>query len=90
VASWPSFERWTVGVQLVRATDSIGANIAEASGRWHEADKRRLFVIARGSLYETQHWLARADARGLRTGGHQAELEDIARMLSGLIKRPGP
>jgi four helix bundle protein len=90
VVSWPSFERWTIGAQLVRAADSIGANIAEATGRWHEADKRRLFVIARGSLYETQHWLARAEARGLTTGRPEAQLEDVARMLSGLIRRPGP
>jgi four helix bundle protein len=90
VASWPSFERWTLGAQLVRAADSIGANIAEASGRWHQPDKRRLLVIARGSLYETQHWLARAEARALDAGRHEQRLEDIGRMLSGLIRRPGP
>jgi four helix bundle protein len=90
VAGWPSFERWTIGTQLMRAADSIGANIAEASGRWHGPDKRRLFVIARGSLYETQHWLARAKARGLSTDRHEPELEAIGRMLSGLIRRPGP
>jgi len=90
VASWPSFDRWTLGSQLVRAADSIAANIAEAAGRWHEADKRRLLVIARGSLYETQHWLARAAARGLDAGEHEPELEQVARMLAGHIKRPGP
>ena len=90
VASWPSFERWTLGSQLVRAADSIAANIAEAAGRWHGPDKRRLLVIARGSLYETQHWLARAAARGLNAGGQEQRLEDVARMLSGLITRPGP
>jgi len=90
VVAWPSFERWTIGAQLVRAADSIGANIAEATGRWHEADKRRLFVIARGSLYETQHWLARVEARGLTTGRPDAKLESVGRMLSGLIRRPGP
>ena len=26
VATWEAFERWSVGIQLVRATDSIGAN----------------------------------------------------------------
>jgi four helix bundle protein len=90
VASWPSFEKWTLGSQLVRAADSIAANIAEAAGRWHAADKRRLLVIARGSLYETQHWLARAEARGLDTGRQDRHLEDVARMLSGMIRRPGP
>jgi four helix bundle protein len=30
---WSSFDRWTVGQQMVRSADSIGANIAEAAGR---------------------------------------------------------
>jgi len=33
VSEWESFARWTVGVQIVRAADSIGANIAEGYGR---------------------------------------------------------
>ena len=33
VVDWPSLDKWTLGLQLVRAADSIGANIAEAYGR---------------------------------------------------------
>jgi four helix bundle protein len=33
VMVWDSFAKDTVGKQLVRAADSIGANIAEGSGR---------------------------------------------------------
>jgi four helix bundle protein len=77
-------------MQLVRAADSIGANIAEATGRWHEADKRRLLVIARGSLYETEHWLVRAATRNLVMESYDARIAEIARMLSGLITRPSP
>ena len=77
-------------MQLVRAADSVAANIAEATGRWHEADKRRLLIIARGSLYETEHWLVRATARELITESYDGRLGDIARMLSGLIARPTP
>ncbi len=47
---FPQLEQWTLGVQLIRAADSVGANIAESTGRWHEPDKRRLLLIARGSL----------------------------------------
>jgi four helix bundle protein len=90
VSTWPSFERWSVGMQLVRAADSIAANIAEASGRWHEADKRRLFIIARGSLYETEHWVERAKARDLPIDVETERLRDLGRMLSGLIRKPGP
>jgi four helix bundle protein len=88
VARWPSFARWTVGLQLVRAADSIGANIAEAAGRWHEADKRRLLVVARGSLYETEHWLLRAHARSLLVPEAGEKLDELMRTISGLIKKP--
>jgi four helix bundle protein len=88
VARWPALARWTVGVQLVRAADSIGANIAEASGRWHEADKRRLLVIARGSLYETEHWLLRARARSLQLSKTDESLGELMRTINGLVKKP--
>src|SRR4051812_17641777 len=55
VREWPSLDRWSSGIQLIRSTDSVGANIAEAIGRWHTPDRRRLLMIARGSLYESEH-----------------------------------
>ena len=89
VRTWPSLDQRTLGTQLIRAVDSIGANIAEAAGRIHTQDRRRLLVIARGSLFETEHWLLRAQARGL-LADHTDRLDEIARPLSGLIRRPGP
>jgi four helix bundle protein len=90
VGRWRSFERWALGAQLVRAADSIGANVAESCGRWHVPDRRRLLFVARGSLYETEHWVLRAESRGLLTPGHSQRLEETARALNGLIKRPTP
>ena len=90
VSHWPSFARWTVVLQIVRSADSIGANIAEASGRWHEADKRRLLIVARGSLYETEHWLLRAQTRGLPTAETDEKLGELMRTINGLIKKPTP
>ena len=57
VLEWNAYPRDTVGKQLVRAADSIGANIAEGCGRWNYQDNRRFVRIARGSLNETKHWL---------------------------------
>jgi len=87
VEKWASFARWTVGTQLMRAIDSVGANIAEASGRRAPADKRRLLIIARGSLYETEHWLVTAYERRLLGAENLDRLDEIARTLSGLIRR---
>ena len=90
VARWRSFDLWSVGIQLLRAADSVGANIAEATGRWHTPDRRRLLIIARGSLYETEHWLITAEDRGLLVPGSSERAIEIARPLNGLIKRAPP
>jgi four helix bundle protein len=87
IARWPKFERWSIGMQLARAADSIGANIAESSGRWHGPDKRRLLLIARGSLYETEHFVERAKARGLLAAESAAQLTELSRALNGLVKK---
>ena len=90
VGTWTPFDKWSFGMQLVRAADSVAANIAEATGRWHEPDKRRLLYVARGSLYETEHWLVRAKARRLFDSDElAARLDEVARTLNGLIKHPG-
>lgn len=65
VLEWNAFARDTVGKQLVKAADSVGANIAEGTGRGTYVDNRRFVIIARGSLNETKHWLRRAFKRQL-------------------------
>jgi four helix bundle protein len=87
VKKWPVPEQRSIGDQLVRAADSIGANIAEACGRWSRTDERRLLRMARGSLYETEHWMARAEARGLLQPGSTDQLTEIAKTLNGLINK---
>ena len=73
---------------MVRSADSIAANIAEAQGRHQPGDRRRVLLIARGSLYETEHWMLQAEARHLLPEGSSAQLNEIARTLNGLVRRP--
>ena len=77
VVGWEFLAKDTVGKQLVRAGDSIGANIAEGSGRGTNPELRRFLRVARGSLYETQHWLRRAYRRKLLSDRQVNELRPL-------------
>ncbi|MBK9165227.1 MAG: four helix bundle protein [Acidobacteria bacterium] len=79
---WERLPQNTVGTQLVRAADSIGANIAEGSGRGSEKDYLRFLRISRGSLYETKHWLRLAFTRDLLTMENVEELRAIVDELT--------
>jgi len=76
--------------QLNRAILSISTNIAEGNGRFSAADRRRFFGMARGSVQECVPLLELAKRRELiPIDGHvtlKSRLEEIARMLSGLIR----
>ncbi|MCF8219789.1 MAG: four helix bundle protein [Bacteroidales bacterium] len=67
VQKWNFFERDTIGKQLVRAADSIAANIAEGFGRYHFKDNKNFLYYSRGSLLETKTWLMKAFNRKLIT-----------------------
>ena len=55
IVGWEVLAKDTVGKQMVRSADSVGANIAEGTGRATSQDNQRFVRIARGSLYETKH-----------------------------------
>ena len=84
VVRWDSLPRDTVGKQLVKAGDSIGANIAEGSGRGTDPEVRRFLRVARGSLYETQHWLRRAYRRKLLS---DKQVNDLLPLIQELTPR---
>jgi four helix bundle protein len=94
VFAWEHFARDTVGKQLVRAVDSIGANIAEGCGRGTFQDNRRFVRVARGSLNETKHWLRRAFVRNLLTPAQVAQtrplLDELSPRLNAYLKSIGP
>ena len=90
VNAWQWFARDTIGRQLVRSADSIGANVAEGTGRRTVGDNRRFVIMARGSLYETKHWLRRAYQRDLLTNNQVAQLktmvDELTRVLNGYLR----
>ncbi len=84
VAKWSHLAQTTVGSQVVRSADSIGANIAEGSGRGTDKDFLRFLRIARGSLYETRHWLRRSFKRNLLT---EDQTNDLKKMIDELTPK---
>lgn len=89
-----SSEKFTRGYgflvdQLNRAALSISANLAEGNGRFTKADRKNFFIIARGSVQECVPLLELARRRNLidepRHRELKSHLEEIAKMLSGLI-----
>ncbi len=93
VLPWEYFSKDTIGKQIVRSADSIGANIAEGIGRGRYLDNRRFVRIARGSLNETKHWLRRSYKRGLLTKSQVDTLkplmDDLGPMLNAYVKSIG-
>jgi four helix bundle protein len=90
VIRWEPFARDSLGLQLARAADSIGANIAEAFGRFHYGEKIQFLYYARGSLFETKYWINRTQARKLLTDSKvqelSVELTTLAKQLNAFTR----
>ena len=65
VIEWEYFAKDTIGKQLSRSADSIGANIAEGFGRYHYKENKNFCYFSRGSIIETKSWLKKARTRNL-------------------------
>lgn len=88
-SGWNHFARETVGKQLVRAVDSVGANIAESFGRFHYGEKVQFLYYARGSVFETKYWMNRSRQRNLiaepEIQNYLDELGLLAKQLNGFL-----
>jgi four helix bundle protein len=82
VINWDRFAKDTIGKQIVNSADSVGANIAEGTGRGSFADNRRFAKIARGSLFEVKHWLRRAYKRNLLKEEEILKLQELVNELT--------
>jgi four helix bundle protein len=84
---------WYLADQLNRASLSIALDLAEGNGRGTQADRRRFFLIARGSTLECIPAIEMCHRKRLLSpeacAQLRAELVDISKMLSGLIERTG-
>lgn len=65
VVKWDSFSKDTIGKQLIRAVDSVAANLGEGFGRYHFNEAKHFYYYSRGSLYETRTWLTKSYYRKL-------------------------
>lgn len=65
VLTWDYFAKETIGKQLVRASDSIAANLSEGYGRFFYKESKQFCYYSRGSLFETRTWLNKASNRKL-------------------------
>jgi four helix bundle protein len=85
----PKEERFGLTDQIRRSSKSIGANIAEGSGRFYYMDNVRFCYHARGSLDETINHLQAALDLGYCPAELYKELrseaEEIRRLLNGYI-----
>lgn len=90
VEGWVPLAQDTVGKQLIRAADSVGANLVEGDGRYGDADALHFLVIARASAREARYWLGRASQRRLLAQERADELiHSLVRatqLLNGLIR----
>jgi len=89
VSRWDNFLRNNIGGQLLRAIDSVGANISEGYGRGSKIDNARFVKMARGSLFETKHWLTLSKNRKLLSDSDTKkildEIENLLPRLSAYI-----
>lgn len=80
---WDAYDNWnykaqhTIGLQAIRSADSIAANLSEGFGRYSAADRKRFYIIARGSFEETKCWMHKAIRRKVLTGKSRMKLQRL-------------
>ncbi|HMN16497.1 MAG TPA: four helix bundle protein [Ignavibacteriaceae bacterium] len=65
VIEWDYFSKDVIGKQLIKAVDSIAANLSEGFGRYFYKENKQFCYYSRGSLFETKTWIKKANNRKL-------------------------
>ena len=90
VLNWDNFGKYTVGIQIVKAVDSISANISEGFGRYTKKDKIRFYRISMGSTKESENWYHKSVKRNLFSDAEakhiKTELDKLPKSINSLIK----
>jgi len=91
---FPKEELFGLTSQMRRSASSIGANIAEGSGRRSDGELTRFLHIARGSAAELEYHLLLARDLALLSdithGLLAKETDEVQRMLTSLIQQVQP
>lgn len=87
---FPAEEKFAMVSQIRRAALSVHLNIAEGASRKSEAERKRYYEIARGSMIEIDAALDIADDLGymknLNAGSLGEKMVRCFKLLSGMIK----
>jgi four helix bundle protein len=90
VIKWNYFAKDTIGKQLIRAIDSISANVAEGFGRYFKKDKANFYRYSYGSIEESFDWIEKANKRNLLKEKEYKhileELKKLPKEINSLIK----
>lgn len=86
----PSVEKFRLADQILRASRSVTANIAEGYGRFHYQENIQFCRQARGSLFELVDHLTVAFDEGYideeESRAFSERIFEVIRMLNGYIK----
>lgn len=89
VKTFPAEEKYMLVDQMIRASRSVTANIAEGYGRFHYQENIQFCRQARGSLTELQdHIIVALDEAYINTeieNGFDNKIEECIRILNGYI-----
>ncbi|MBE9509499.1 MAG: four helix bundle protein [Bacteroidetes bacterium] len=88
--SFPSEEKYRLTDQMIRASRSVTANIAEGYGRYHYQENIQFCRQARGSLYELiDHLYVALDEEYIDNNdfnNYKSDINEVIRILNGYIK----